>query len=339
MPRILVIGGTSFMGLRLVWRLLAQDDDVTILTRGRTADPFANRVQRLVADRTTDALSQPLSPLEFDAAIDFSAFTADDVRRAVTALEGRVGHYVFISSGASYLTRLGAEIPVTHPLTEGEWFGPLSQPPDSPEDRPSWQYGSDKRRAEEVLIEAFQTRGFPSTRIRLPNVNGERDPTRRLESYLWRLLDGGPVLMPDGGDAVMRHVYSADVVNALASLAGNPRTLGKAYNFCQTEQPRLHEFLAVLAQLLGVPNRAVAVSSTVLKAAGLSERDVSPLTGRWTSRLDPGLAHRELGFFHRPMEHYLGSIVEAFYAHMPPHPPDNYATRPIERQLVTQGLS
>ena len=44
--------------------------------------------------------------------------------------------------------------------------------------------------------------GFPATRLRIPMVNGQRDYYRRIESYLWRLLDGSPILLPDGGTTI-----------------------------------------------------------------------------------------------------------------------------------------
>ena len=101
----LIIGGTRFVGALLTFRLLARGDTVTLFNRGRTPDPFGDRVERLRGDRTTPDLARSLAGRRFDAVIDFAAFTGDDARGAIEALGDRAGHYVCISTGHVYLVR------------------------------------------------------------------------------------------------------------------------------------------------------------------------------------------------------------------------------------------
>ena len=334
--RVLVIGGNRFMGYQLVWRLLAAGDDVTVLNRGSRPDPFGSRVNRIVVDRTTDAFRDALNGHAYDAAIDFACFNAEDAQGAVNCLDGQVGHYVFISSGSVYMVLQGVERPVREPLPEGAYDGePLGEPTD-PEDIPSWRYGMGKREAEDVFLAAWQERHFPVTRLRLPIVNGERDPERRLESYIYRILDGGPVLLPDGGSHTVRHVYAAAVVRALTAILGRADTLGEAYNLSQDERPTLVEFIRLLSEVLGAPARPVAVSDDTLRAAGLSARSISPFSGRWSSCLDAHRARAVWGFQHEPLDEYLGRIVAAFFACPSHEPPEDYATRHTERQVAAR---
>src|SRR5919206_3643333 len=93
------------MGYLLAWRLLAGGHRVTLLNRGRTPDPFGDRIERLVADRAGPDFARVLAGRDFDAAVDFAAYTGDDGRRAAEALGGRVGHHVMVSSGQVYLLR------------------------------------------------------------------------------------------------------------------------------------------------------------------------------------------------------------------------------------------
>jgi nucleoside-diphosphate-sugar epimerase len=334
MARILVIGGTTFMGYQLVWRLLAAGHAVTILNRGLTPDPFGDRVSRLRVDRQSQDFGQLLASKTFDAAVDFAAFTAKDVKGAVEALQGRIGHYVFISSGAAYLARAGAPIPVETAFSESEYSGPTRPRPEDPEDIPSWRYAADKRAAEAVLEDAWARHRFPSTRIRLPNVNGVRDPERRVESYVCRILDGGPVLLPYGGHIRIRHVFVNDVVKTIESLIGKRETFGQAYNLSQDEEPTMLEFVGVLADLLGAPNRSMPISADALQRAGLRARDVSPFSGRWASRIDPSRAKAELGFQHQPLAQYLGTIISAILDYPNPEPPPGYENRAVERGLA-----
>jgi nucleoside-diphosphate-sugar epimerase len=192
----------------------------------------------------------------------------------------------------------------------------------------------DKRAAEDVLMEARDQRGFPSTRVRIPIVNGERDYSGRLESYLWRILDGGPIPLPDGGRRKLRHVYSGAVVDGIMALLGRNEALGRAYNFTQDEIVTLAQMLEMVAAEMNAPLTIAPVSDDEIRAAGLERDKVFPFTGHWTSILDPGKAKLELGFRHPPLYEYLGKIVASFMASIPEQPPPYYAQRQRELALV-----
>jgi nucleoside-diphosphate-sugar epimerase len=328
---ILVIGGTRFVGCLLVWRLLAAGHRVTIFNRGTRPDTFGPRVERLRADRTSAEFSRLLRGRRFDAVVDFAAYQGHEVLQAVDMLgNGAVGHYILISTGQVYLVRERCPTPAT----EADYDGPLMAEPADRFDHEDWLYGIGKRNAENALVDAWETRGFPSTRLRIPMVNGERDHFRRIESYLWRILDGGPILLPDSGWTRCRHVYGFAVVQAISHLLGNVATFGQAYNLCQDEEPTLAELVTLLAAEVGASARLVDVSTEQLEAHGLRPIQVSPFSDRWMSRLDPTRAKVELGFQHEPLERYLSKIVSCFVAHVPPAPPENYAHRSRELELA-----
>ncbi len=326
---VLVIGGTRFLGHELAWRLLFGGHRVTLLNRGREPDAFGNRVERLRGDRTTDDFPRLVHGRSFDAVVDFAAYTGDDARGVVSALADRVGHYVVISSGQVYLVRQDAP----RPAKEEDYAGPLVPAPTPEGDRREWDYGMGKRGVEDVLAEAWERSRFASTRLRLPMVNGERDHQRRLEGYVWRILDG-PVVLPDGGERPMRHVYSGSVVKAILALLGDARTFGRAYNLAQDETPTLKELLTLVAELLGAPARLQPVPVERLVAAGIDPVRISPFSGRWMSFIDPARAKAELGFRHEPLRSYLDKIVTAFLARPAADPPPNYAERPRERAFL-----
>lgn len=330
---VLVIGGSRFLGYQLVWRLLAGGHRVTLLNRGLRADPFGSRVERLKGDRTTPDFNRLVSGRQFDAAVDFTAFRPKDVRQAMAVFgEGRVGHYIFISTGQVYLVR--EDCP--RPSRESDYQGPLLPEPANPADRDEWLYGIHKRQCEDALAEAWEKGRFPSTRLRIPMVNGERDYFRRIESYLWRILDGGPVILPDGGAEPVRHAYGGDVVKAIMGILGRPDTFGQAYNLSQDELPTLAELVAMVAELAGAPARLVPVPTADLLAAGLKPNEVSPFSERWMSSLDPSRAKAELGFQHEPLRSYLDKIVTCHLAHPAPEPPGNYGGRQAELLLAAR---
>lgn len=327
---VLVIGGNRFMGVGLTWRLLASGHRVTHFNRGTLTDPFGDRIERLRGDRTTLAFQNALAARSFDAVVDFAAFKGSDTRDCVSLFEGRVGHYILISTGQVYLVRRGCP----WPAEERDYEGAVMPKPSDPLDVPEWEYGVGKRDCEDVLQSAWQKDRFPATRLRIPMVDGERDNLRRLEGYLWRILDGGPVIVPDGGAKPVRHVYAGAVVRQIAAMLGRSDTFGRAFNLSQDEAPTLPEFIGLLAELIGAPSRVVAIASDAIRAAGLDARGVSPFSVRWMSNLDPGLAKAELGFHHEPLREYLGRIVASFLAHAPLSPPPSYAKRREEIALA-----
>jgi len=327
---VLVIGGNRFVGRLLGWRLLAGGHRLTLLNRGRLPDPFGDRAERLVADRTSPDLERLLGGRTFDAVVDLAAFTGDDGRRAAALLAGRVGHHLMVSTGQVYLVREGCP----RPAREEDYDGPVMPRPPDARDVWDWEYGIGKRACEDALALAHAQSGFPATRIRIPMVNGELDHFRRMESYLWRLLDGGPVLLPDGGTHPLRHVYGGEVARFLCEILGRKGTFGRAYNLAQEETPTLAEVVVRLRGLLGSRAEIVPVPSEQLRSAGLDPAAISPFSGRWMSFLDPSRARRELGFAHEPLDAYLGKIVASFLAHPPGDRPEGFARRDVERRLV-----
>lgn len=320
---VLVIGGNRFMGQALTWRLLFSGHRVTLCNRGQREDAFGSRVERLAADRGSDAFDRVLAGRTFDRVVDFVGFTGEDLVRAARVLGGRVGHYVFISTGQVYLVRERCP----RPSREQDYEGPVMSAPPTAADHEDWAYGIGKRAAEDALVAAGD--GLPSTRLRIPMVNGEADPKRRFECYLWRLLDGGPLLVPRAG-AIARHVYSGAVANAIARILERPPAAGAAYNLAQAETPTVRELVLALAERVGRRPELLDATDEDLEAAGLSARAASPFSSRWMSYLDPSLAVTELGFSHPPLGAYLDSILAHLLAAMPREPPPGYDQRAAE---------
>jgi len=245
-------------------------------------------------------------------------------------LGGCVGHHVVISTGQVYLVREGCP----RPARESDYDGTVMGEPVDAFDKGQWEYGVKKRALEDALVEAWSTSRFPSTRLRIPMVSGERDHFRRLERYLWRMLDGGPVLLPDGGERVTRHVYSGSVVKAMLALLGRPETFGQAYNLAQDEMPTLRELLTLVAEKLGATPQLADVPAERVRAVGLDPLLLSPFSGTWMSFLDPARAKADLGFHHEPLGSYLDKIVTSFLAHPPADPPPGYESRATELELA-----
>ncbi|GAC1352554.1 MAG: SDR family oxidoreductase [Polyangiales bacterium] len=328
--RVLVLGGSRFVGPILVKLLLDRSHEVTLFNRGHLygdVPAWQGSVERLIGDRTTADFERLLTGRRFDAAVDFAAYEGRDIDGVLETL--RVAHYVFISSGQVYLVRKGIA-QSTLGAREVDYAGPLLDTVD-PGELSEWEYGIRKRNCEDRLIAA--SRQFPSTRLRIPMVQGEGDYSRRVDEYVFRLRDGLQLLLPVGGNARMRQVYAPDVARAIATILGDARTIGEAYNLAQDETPTLREFVQLCAAAMSTDAQLVDVPRETIEKAGLNPAAISPFSTRWMSFIDPSRAKSEWGFQHTPLHTYVDRIVENLLAH-PPDPPSGYALRARELALV-----
>src|SRR4051812_141386 len=138
--RSLVIGGTRNLGPSIVHALLQRGYEVAVFNRGQTRDDLPQEVERLRGDRTNrEELKHVLSGREFDLVIDTTLYTGAEAGAAVELFAGKVGRYIFLSTGQVYLVRVGAE----RPFKEVDYAGPvMAEPPKSDiSEYENWRYG------------------------------------------------------------------------------------------------------------------------------------------------------------------------------------------------------
>ena len=326
--RVLLVGGSGFLGSHVSGALLQAGHDVTTLSRSGRASH--SQEHALAADRgDSSALARALDGRRFDLTVDFAAWDAPDIERLLTVPYAALGRYVLISTGQSCLVTTAPmpyrEAHADHPLIPE----PLAGTPD----HEAWRYGVGKRRAEQALLALRASHGVRAVILRLPVVLGERDSSLRTWAYLERLRDGGPILLPDGGQLV-RFLYAGDLGRAIARLAldAPPSTV---YHLAQPEVLSLREVLERMARLAQVEARLVDVTEAELEAAGI-ERSCSPWSGRWVSVLDPSLAVAEWGFEARRLDEYLPAVVEDCLRRCPPRRHPGYGSRRRELELASR---
>jgi 2'-hydroxyisoflavone reductase len=310
--RVLIIGGTRNLGPSIVGALLQRGHEVSVFNRGQTADDLPPQVERLRGDRADRAqLAAAVGLRTFDLVVDTTLYNGCEAFAALELFAGRVGRYIFLSTGQVYLVRAGVE----RPFREEDYSGPLiPRPPEIQEsDAGNWLYGIEKREAEDAMALAWTNSGFPFTSLRLPMVNSERDHYDRIYGYFLRLQDEGPILVPSEPGVPLRHVYGEDVAQVILRLAGSSLGMGKAYNIGQDEAVSLEEFLRMLAKAMQRPLKLAPMPRAVLDQAKLLP-DCSPFSGRWMSALDNARSKRELGIEYTPLEQYLKKLVTFFQA-------------------------
>ncbi|WP_443053514.1 NAD-dependent epimerase/dehydratase family protein [Streptomyces sp. NBC_00285] len=216
---ILVIGGNRYVGKRLVTRLLAAGDRVTVLNRGSSAPPSG--ATRLAADRDDESsVRRALGSRTFDVVIDQVCYTPRQAEIALRVFTGRTRRYVMTSTVEVYEYE-DSIVPVREDAVDPTT---VSADVDLPWDVPEFldsHYGEGKRQAESVFV---ASPGFSFTAVRVAHVLGGADDfTGRLSHYADRIRTGEPVAVPvDNQPATYIHVE--EIADFLAWTAGQDFT-------------------------------------------------------------------------------------------------------------------
>jgi 2'-hydroxyisoflavone reductase len=205
--KILVLGGTVFLGRYIVETALARGHQVTLFNRGRHNPSLFPDVEKLRGDRNADLTS--LRSRSFDAVLDTSGYTPTQASAVAETLNGDVAHYTFISSVSVY-----REFPPGNAFDEA---APLAAGNDG--------YGPLKARSEEVLEAAFPGR---VAHVRPGLIVGPHDPTDRFTYWPRRVAAGGHVLAPGRPERPIQFVDVRDLADWCVRL-GEARHVG-AFN-------------------------------------------------------------------------------------------------------------
>ena len=180
--RLLVLGGTKFLGRAVVEAALARGEEVTLFNRGQTNPELFPEVEKLRGDRDGDLSA--LEGREWDAVIDPSGYVPRVVRASAKLLRGSVGHYLFVSSGSVYAEPYEPGYDESAPTVELE--DPASEDVDH-------HYGALKAACEEVVREVFPD---AHTNVRAGLLVGPHDGSGRFTYWPQRVARGGEVLAP-----------------------------------------------------------------------------------------------------------------------------------------------
>jgi 2'-hydroxyisoflavone reductase len=202
--RLLVLGGTRFLGRHAVDAALAQGHDVTIFTRGQTNADLFPEVEHLVGDR--DGELEALRGREWDGVVDTSGYVPRVAQQSAELLRDATQRYVFVSSISVYANP-------SQPLDEGS---PVAQLEDPQSENVEADYGALKAAVEDVVTDVFDERG---TNVRAGLLVGPYDPTERFTYWPRRLAEGGEVLAPGDPSAPVQFVDARDLAAWLVHLA------------------------------------------------------------------------------------------------------------------------
>ncbi len=254
--RVLLIGGTMFIGKTLVARLLDAGHEITLFHR-KAEHPFGPDVRSVVGNRN-DALSvrSALAGRQFDAVCDIAydwerGTTGPQVEATAKAVPGPLSRYIFMSSVAAY----------GHGLNHGE-DDALAPDTDAND------YVRNKAMSERALFRMHRESQFPAVTMRPPFVYGPENPFYR-EAFFWdRIRNDRPIIVPGDGKRLMQFVYVDDLVTACCHALENPAAVGRAFNVaCETAVTQT-ELVTEFASAAGKPASIVYVPREIIERNG-----------------------------------------------------------------------
>jgi 2'-hydroxyisoflavone reductase len=259
--KLLVLGGTKFLGRHAVDAALAAGHEVTAFTRGRTNPELFPEVEHLRGDR--DGELAALEGRTWDGVVDTSGYVPRIVRRSAELLRDAVGRYVFVSSISAYGD-------FSAPITEQTPVAELDDPDTEEIDE---HYGALKAACERVVEDVF---GKRSARVRAGLIVGPFDPTDRFTYWPRRIAAGGEVLGPGDPGAPVQFVDARDLGAWLVRLAlAGP---GGVYNATGPAEPlTFSELLEQMRKAIGSDASVVWTDGARVLEAGVQPWQELPL--------------------------------------------------------------
>ena len=228
--KILLIGGTRFLGRHLVTSARARGHEITLFNRGKTNPDLFSRVKTIRGDREKDL--EQLSG-QWDAVIDTCGYVPRVVKLSAEALKERVQQYVFISSISVYsdFSKIG--------INESSDLGTLSD--ESVEEITGETYGPLKVLCEKAVQEVFGARALI---VRPGLIVGPHDSTDRFTYWPVRINQGGEVLTPERPDVLTQFIDARDLadftirlieqnISGVFNATGNSMTLNTLFETCK----------------------------------------------------------------------------------------------------------
>ncbi len=261
--RLLILGGTGFIGPHQVRYALARGHHVTVFNRGRQKEAWPGPVEELLGDRNGDLKS--LEGREWDVCIDNPTSLPVWVRDAARVLKGHVGQYIFISTISVYASN-DKPADETAPLVAYKGADPMAETIQSLSTNERL-YGPLKALSEK---EALAQYGEAATTIIRPGlIVGPSDVTDRFTYWPVRLARGGEILAPGDGSDPVQFIDARDLAEWTIRVA-EQRTVGTFNASCPAGPITMRQMLGEIARGVHEDPTIVWAPTPFLKANNVS---------------------------------------------------------------------
>ena len=293
MSKILVIGGSYFTGRVFVMVASAAGDELTLINRGRYSMSHYQNVKEFRCDRH-DAGALAALPLdeEYDAVVDFCAYTPDDAKTLFESLPCRFRQYIVLTTADVYVRTGGVRDEDTPLLTKQDTADQVDD------------YIYNKRMLEDAVRECAAAKDVRFTILRPAFIYGPYNYAPRENFYFKKIYQNEPLPLPANGGGQFQMVYVKDVANAVRLCFGNEKAYDEAFNLAAPDVLDYPKFFGVLAR---ITDREFQIQSVEVQQVIDQHIAVPfPLFPEESELFDGSKAQRVLGLEYTDLDENMG---------------------------------
>ena len=261
--KVLILGGTGFVGRILTENLLKSNYNITLFNRGKRNPGIFPEAEHLFGDRETGDIDQ-VSSGSWDVVVDFSCMQPDNLEHVLSLLEGKIEKYIFISTASVY--PLDDPSKLKFPLNEDAELLPCSEEQRLTKDINS-AYGNKKAECERILL----GKGWFDTVIFRPGlIYGKYDWSDRFYYWLFRAKTQNEILIPENGKSKSTNTFSEDFADIIQEAIDfkKPR---KVYNAVTHPLVSLKEIAETASHIMGTSPKLINAPLEFLRENKVSE--------------------------------------------------------------------
>ena len=253
--KVLLIGGTGLISTSIARQLLERGDAVTLFNRGKSPSRVPSGYETIQGDRGNyAAFEAAFAEKTYDVVVNMVAFRPEDTESAIRAFKDRTGQFIHCSTVCVY-------------------SGPMQTVP-TPETEPYHSigsYGKNKAKCEEILFAAHKRSDLNMTIMRPSHSYGEGGslirPFGPAETFIDRLRQGKPVIVPGDGNGLWASCHVDDVARGFIGVMGNPKCAGEAYHIAGDEYLTWNRYHEQVAEVAGGTHNPVYIPPDILQKA------------------------------------------------------------------------
>jgi 2'-hydroxyisoflavone reductase len=260
MKKILILGGTQFIGRNLVERLLGINKfDITLFNRQKTQVDLFPEIKKIKGDRETDDIKK-IKKENWDFVIDLSCYYPSWLKNTIKCLDGNLEKYILISTCSVYDYKTNPT-----PLKD-EQFKIQACNNNQEKDTNIETYANRKAECERIL----QNSGLNYLILRPSVVYGKYDHTDRFYYWLYQVKHNEILLLPDNGERQFSLTYVYDLVDSIVVALSN-NIQNDAYNVVSSQKTSISEIIEYAREILNAKNELINAKPEFLKKNKVSQ--------------------------------------------------------------------
>jgi 2'-hydroxyisoflavone reductase len=321
--KILILGGTGFVGRILTENLISAGKAPVLFNRGKRNPGIFPSLRKMTGDRMTDDINQ-IADEVWDAVVDFSGQQPDNVDHVTDLLKGKAGRYIFVSSVSAYV--MDNDEDLKKPITEDFKTYPCTDEQRKSSDILS-NYSQKKAECERVILGKDW---LDAIIFRPALIYGRYDPTDRFYYWLHKVYIGNEFLIPDEGNTRLNNTYSEDFAK-LIEMSISIDKHNKVYNAVTHDPVSINELILIAGRKLNKEPNTLSAEGKFFTDRGVQPwGDIPMWLGGADMMLDNSKVKKDFGIKFGSFEDSIDGCIK-YYSSIGWAEP-NYGMKP-EKEL------